>query len=262
MRCADGQGVLEAATDVFPSDPRPVAFAIDRRFLDGEIAATATATGAGTGLVLRRVGHRSYYAAILDDEQSALIIVRRTPGGRDGALARAGRVALRTGAASRSPSAGPLRPSSPRPRATTPARRRSPRATRTAELQRAGDPGVLATARTLFPSAGPEVLPALGNLHLLPYGVQEGQAVFETARGRAGARGDQRALDRGVHRHRAAARRAGAGPRSRRSWPPRTARRCSAERRLRVATDVPARVKIEVATQRALPPQPPDRARA
>ena len=50
-------------------------------------------------------------------------------------------------------------------------------------FQRAGDPGVLATARTLFPSAGPPVLPALGNLHLLPYGVQEGEAVMQTAAG-------------------------------------------------------------------------------
>ena len=49
-------------------------------------------------------------------------------------------------------------------------------------LQRAGDPGVLATARTLFPSSGGPV-PALGNLHLLPWGVQEGQAFMQTAVG-------------------------------------------------------------------------------
>jgi phosphodiesterase/alkaline phosphatase D-like protein len=54
-----------------------------------------------------------------------------------------------------------------------------------AELQRPGDPGVLATARTLFPSEGPPVLPALGNLHLLPYGVQEGQAFAESPPGQA-----------------------------------------------------------------------------
>ncbi len=35
LRCADGVGQLEAATDVFPCDPRPVAFAVDRRFRDG-----------------------------------------------------------------------------------------------------------------------------------------------------------------------------------------------------------------------------------
>jgi hypothetical protein len=50
----------------------------------------------------------------------------------------------------------------------------------TAPLQQAGDPGVMGTARTLFPSAGIPGFPALGNLHLLPYGIQEGQAVLQT----------------------------------------------------------------------------------
>jgi hypothetical protein len=54
-----------------------------------------------------------------------------------------------------------------------------------APLQRAGDPGILATARTLFPSSGGPVVPALGNLHLLPYGVQEGEAVLHTEVGKA-----------------------------------------------------------------------------
>jgi phosphodiesterase/alkaline phosphatase D-like protein len=52
-------------------------------------------------------------------------------------------------------------------------------------VQRAGDPGVLATAQTLFPSAPNPVLPALGNLHLLPWAVQEGQAVMATEVGEA-----------------------------------------------------------------------------
>src|SRR4051812_11847392 len=69
LRCEGGLGVFEAGTDVFPSDPRPVAFWVDRRFRDGRIDAFADATGAGTGLVLRRVAHRTYYAAVLDDEQ-------------------------------------------------------------------------------------------------------------------------------------------------------------------------------------------------
>src|SRR4051794_27577642 len=72
------QGALEAATDVFPSDPRPVAFAVDQRFRDGEIRASVRSGGAGTGLVLRRTGPRDYYAAILDDEQQALLIVHRS----------------------------------------------------------------------------------------------------------------------------------------------------------------------------------------
>src|SRR4051794_13350931 len=70
VRRAGGQGLLEAASDVFPCDPRPVAFAVDRRFADGEIAATIIATGAGAGVVARRVGPRAYYAAVYDDEQS------------------------------------------------------------------------------------------------------------------------------------------------------------------------------------------------
>jgi hypothetical protein len=36
-----------------------------------------------------------------------------------------------------------------------------------------------------FPSEGPEALPALGNAHLLPYGVQEGQAFLRTPAGEA-----------------------------------------------------------------------------
>src|SRR5215213_9194330 len=77
----DGTGVLEAASDVIPYDPRPVAFAVDQRFLDAEIEAVVNAVGAGTGLVLRRTGPRDYYAALYDDEESALVILRRAPDG-------------------------------------------------------------------------------------------------------------------------------------------------------------------------------------
>jgi hypothetical protein len=44
---------------------------------------------------------------------------------------------------------------------------------------------VLATAETLFPSDPNPVLPALGNLHLLPWAVQEGQAFMATQLGQA-----------------------------------------------------------------------------
>src|SRR3954465_2181370 len=77
VRRRGGQGLLEAASDVFPCDPRPVAFALDQRFRDGEIAAVVDATGAGPGLVLRGTGPRDYYAAIYADEQGALLVVRR-----------------------------------------------------------------------------------------------------------------------------------------------------------------------------------------
>src|SRR4051794_27085561 len=81
LRRAGGRGLLEAGSDVFPCDPRPVAFAVDQRFRDGEISAEVASPGAGTGLVLRRAGPRDYYAAVYDDEQRALLIVRRSPVG-------------------------------------------------------------------------------------------------------------------------------------------------------------------------------------
>ena len=54
LRRAGGVGLLEAGSDVFPNDPRPVAFAVDCRIRDGEVAATITATGSAPGVVLRR----------------------------------------------------------------------------------------------------------------------------------------------------------------------------------------------------------------
>src|SRR3954454_21290730 len=95
LRRAGGSGLLEAGSDVFPCDPRPVAFALDRRFRDGEIAAALRATGAGAGVVLRRTSPRDYYAAILDAEQGALLVVRRSPGGLE-ELARLPAPPLRT----------------------------------------------------------------------------------------------------------------------------------------------------------------------
>src|SRR4051812_41970694 len=83
MRRRDGRGELEAGSDVFPCDPRPVAFALDRRFRDGEISATLRAVGAGAGVVLRRTSPRDYYAAIYDAEEHALILIRRRPDGLD-----------------------------------------------------------------------------------------------------------------------------------------------------------------------------------
>jgi hypothetical protein len=159
-----------------------VAFALDRRFRDGEISAILESPGAGAGVVLRRVGPRDYYAAVYDDERRALLVVRRFPAGvrelAAGTVARTdGPVRLSLKATGAAPAL--LEASIESGGALTQV------AARDGEdpLGRAGDPGVLATARTLFPHEGPEVLPALGNLHLLPYGVQEGQAFMETAAG-------------------------------------------------------------------------------
>src|SRR4051812_30871699 len=177
LRREGGHGVLEAGSDVFPCDPRPVAFALDQRFRDGEITAVLVAAGAGAGGVLRRTGPRGYYAAVADDERHAPVIVPRTPDGvselASAPLATVGsRLTISFKAKGTTLEAtadtGTGLPVSVSARDATPA---------------SGDPGVLATARTLYPSEGPPVLPALGNLHLLPYGVQEGEAVMDTAVG-------------------------------------------------------------------------------
>src|SRR5262245_39540677 len=39
---AGGEGVLLAGSDIFPNDPRPVAFAVDARFVDGSVRAKVT----------------------------------------------------------------------------------------------------------------------------------------------------------------------------------------------------------------------------
>jgi hypothetical protein len=240
--------VLEAGSDVFPCDPRPVAFAVDRRFRDGEISAAVRSAGAGAGLVLRRTGPRDYYAAIYDDEQAALLIVRRTPDGL-AELARtpvarpsgAFRLAFTANGASPSTLAAALDAGGGSP-ATVSA------GDSAARLQRAGDPGVLATARTLFPAEGPAVLPALGNLHLLPYGVQEGQAVVGSPAGEAVI---------GAIRERSTAEftridiRTGGRPAATRASvvAATTGTPVTRGATLRVAADVPARVEIEVADE-------------
>ena len=155
LRRGDGLGMLEAGSDVFPCDPRPVAFAVDRRFRDIEVTALVRSGGAGTGVVVRRTGPRAYYAAVYDDERGLLVILRRSPGGQHELarvrVARArGRLRLSLSARGSYPTvltatldSGAGTPASATARDATP------------RLQRPGDPGVLATARTLFPSEGP-----------------------------------------------------------------------------------------------------------
>jgi hypothetical protein len=184
LRRGGGLGMLEAGSDVFPCDPRPVAFALDRRFRDGQIEAVVRSPGAGAGVVLRRTSPRDYYAAIFDTEAGALILVRRSPDGLE-ELGRVPAPRQTTGSIRLS-----LQAKGARPTALVAALDFGTGVPLTVEakdatsaLQRPGDPGVLATARTLFPSEGPPVLPALGNLHLLPYGVQEGQAFIGSPAG-------------------------------------------------------------------------------
>ncbi len=246
LRRDGGLGLLEAGSDVFPCDARPVAFAVDRRFRDAEMEAGVTASGAGAGLVLRRTGPRDWYAAVFDDERAALVLLRRSPGG----VEELAQVPVRPGGpfrlAFRATGAGPTRLTATlTPQSGSPVTVSADDAA--ARLQRAGDPGVLATARTLFPSEGPEVLPALGNLHLLPYGVQEGQAVLETPVG-------QEFLAK--VRERSTAAYSDIGIRSTGRPAPTAASVIAATNgaptgsgaMLRVAADVPARIEIEVST--------------
>ena len=73
--------MLEAGSDVFPDDPRPVVFAHDMRMRDGEIQAVVTRPGDGPGVVVRHTGHRTYYAAV-ETARPRLVLLRR-PAGRD-----------------------------------------------------------------------------------------------------------------------------------------------------------------------------------
>lgn len=183
LRCAGGEGLLEAGSDVFPDDPRPVAFAIDSRVRDAEIEASITRVGGAPGVVLRRTSPRSYYCAVYDAARSALrLFVRDDSDLRE--LASVVAVTLGTPVTLTLAARG-ARPTFLEAEITSVAGSfRASARDDTCGLQRAGDPGVLATAETLFPSGNP-VLPALGNLHLLPWAVQEGQAVMNTALGQA-----------------------------------------------------------------------------
>lgn len=175
--------MLEAGSDVFPNDPRPVAFAVDRRFVEGSVTAVVSRPGAGAGVVLRRTSHRHYYAAIYDQERAALVVVRRSRyelSERARAVAAPVRLPLVLTLSAQGSS--PTRLSA----SLVDADGRSFTASATdghESLQGQGDPGVLATARTLFPSDRNELFPALGNIHLLPYGAQEGQVVIESPAG-------------------------------------------------------------------------------
>jgi PhoD-like phosphatase len=185
IRREGGEGVLEAGSDVFPNDPRPVVFAVDRRFREGSISAEVTRAGVGPGVVVRRASPRAYYAAILEVETPALVLARRL-GSDLVPLARAD-----AAAATDAPFELSLRATGSHPTSLEAVLRTSGgREVRVSardgarELQRPGDAGVLATAQTLLPSGSP-LVPALGNLHLLPYAVQEGQAFIQTPAGQA-----------------------------------------------------------------------------
>ncbi len=237
----DGNGlVLEAATDVFPTDPRPVAFALDQRFADGTVRARIASGGAGAGVVVRRRAHDRYLAAIYDAERHLLLIVRRA-GTAHTELARTAALPLLFPVTLELCAEGTLLQA-----VLTDAAGLTTRVRARDDDPAAGDPGVLATARTLLPSTGPSLFPALGNLRALPYGIQEGQALLATPVGGALI---------GAIRERSTAvfERVEIDARERR---PTTAAVVAATTgapvtggaRLHVATDVPARVTIELSS--------------
>ena len=183
LRVSGGRGVLEAGSDVFPYDPRPAAFAVDARIVEGRVRAVVTASGSLVGVMLRRTGPRDYYAAFYDAQDHLLSIVRRSGVelitlARTPASGVSGEFTLELSAAGRSPTALTAVLTLPAGVAVRAVAKDGYPA-----LQRAGDAGVLGHARTLFPSSGPPVLPALGNVHLLPYGTDQGQWFIGTPLG-------------------------------------------------------------------------------
>ncbi|HYH59038.1 MAG TPA: alkaline phosphatase D family protein [Thermoleophilaceae bacterium] len=185
LRQAGGLGLIEAGSDVFPNDPRPVAFAVDARLRDGMIEATIAEPGSAPGVVLRRRSARSYYAVVYDSGRGRVRILRRHGADLDELASVAVPAALAPLVLTfEATGAHPTRLRAELVDAGGAAFSADARDGLGA-LQRAGDPGVLATAETVFPSEPAPVLPALGNLHLLPWAVQEGQAVMATELGQA-----------------------------------------------------------------------------
>lgn len=186
LRCEAGEGILEAGTDIFPNDPRPVAFVVDGRVLNGKISAQIAQAGSMTGLVLRRQSPRGYYAAIYDSDLHTLSIRRRSGFDLSVLASTAVLPTIPTELQARRAmqlefevdGASPTRLHA-RLAAVDGLSFEVSAQDDAAELQQAGDAGVLTQADTLLPDSN-ILVPALGNLHLLPYTVQEGQAVGET----------------------------------------------------------------------------------
>jgi hypothetical protein len=175
LRRENGEGVLEAGSDVFPDDPRPVAFARDARLRDGEVHAIVTRPGDGPGVVVRRTRHRTYYAAVWDRTAEELVLLRRLPG----SVEVLGTAAARLGPA---PYSLRLRADGAAPTtlsaviASADGRSATVRATDGHRaLQRAGDAGVTAKANTYLTTVEERFAP-FGNARLALFGLQEGEA--------------------------------------------------------------------------------------
>ncbi len=184
LRRAGGEGVLEAGSDVFPNDPRPVAFALDSRFRDGEVRAVIARGGRAAGVVIRRAGPAAYYAAIYDSDLRRLVLLRRD----ERELVELGSSAAPLGVAPlelaiAASGTGPTRLIATLADAAGSAARVEA-TDATPALQRAGDPGVLASAQTFLADLENAYAP-FGGARLGAFGTQEGTTFTGTPPGQA-----------------------------------------------------------------------------
>lgn len=154
----DGRGLLEAGTDIYPASQRPIAFRPDRRAVDARIQARVSETGVGPGVALRRVAPHRTYAAVLDAANGSFDLLARV-GLEERVLASRSvglppdETVLELAAVGADPTTlhGALHAADGGTLASVSA------TDGTALLQRAGDPGVLATAETgLTPEPDPD----------------------------------------------------------------------------------------------------------
>ena len=184
LRRAAGEALLEAGSDVFPNDPRPVAFARDSRFRDGEVTAVLTRPGRAPGVVIRRRGPAAYYAAVYETDLRQLVLLRRD----ERALVELARAPVAVAVAPltltlAAVGAGPARLSATLTDASG-AAVRVEAADATTALQRPGDPGVLATAQTFLADAENAFAP-FGGARLGFFGTQEGTTLAGSPAGQA-----------------------------------------------------------------------------
>jgi hypothetical protein len=184
LRCASGAGLLEAGSDIFPNDPRPVAFALDSRFRDGEVRALVDRGGRGAGVVVRRAGPAAFYAAVYDSELRRLVLLRRD----ERELVEMGAAPAPLGLAPLTLTISASGAAPTRLTATLADAAGSgaqvDATDGTPALQRAGDPGVLATAQTFLADLENAYAP-FGGARLGFFGTQEGTTLAGSPPGQA-----------------------------------------------------------------------------
>lgn len=173
LRISDGEGVLEAATNIYPSDKRAAVFRTDARAENAEIRARMTRQGVGPGVVLRRVEPDTYYAAVFEREEGVLKLLSRVDGDEEvltrlpvGAIGgNEIEISLRTLGTGPTELRATIRP------VDAPVPLQVNTLDSTERLQQPGDPGVLGTAETGF-RTGPK--------WRTPIGTQSARAIWVT----------------------------------------------------------------------------------